>query len=69
MSTTKTRKTFDCVQFKHKAQAEIYEDIKGLTPGQQIEYFDRKADQGPMGKWWRQVRSTTAAGRVSRRKR
>ena len=69
MSTIKTRKKFDCVQFKRKAQAEIYEEIKGLTPRQQIEYFDRKAGQGPMGKWWRQVRSVTAARRVSRRRK
>jgi len=60
-------KKFECLQFKRKAQAEIYEEIKELTPRQQIEYFERKADQGPMGKWWKQVRSASGAGRASRR--
>jgi hypothetical protein len=52
MKRRKTRKTFDCVGFKRKVQAEIYEEIKELSPEQEIEYFRRRAATGPLGKWW-----------------
>ena len=42
-----TEKTFDCLAFKQKVQAEIYAEIKDQTPEQQIEYFRRHAEIGP----------------------
>jgi hypothetical protein len=36
MSQT-TEKSFDCLAFKWKVQAEIYQEIKDQTPEQQIE--------------------------------
>jgi hypothetical protein len=56
MSPTKIRKKFDCVEFKRKAQAEIYADIEHLSPSEQVEYFRRKADSGPLGAWWASVK-------------
>jgi hypothetical protein len=53
MKRRKTRKAFDCIGFKRKVQAEIYEDIKELSPEQEIEYFRRRAATGPLGKWWK----------------
>ena len=53
MKRRKTRKTFDCIGFKRKVQAEIYEEIKGLSPEDEIEYFRRRAATGPLGKWWK----------------
>jgi hypothetical protein len=58
MSQTKTKKTFDCVAFKRKVQAEIHEEIKGLSVQEQIEYFRRAAESGPLGKWWRKTRKS-----------
>jgi hypothetical protein len=53
MRRRKTRKNFDCIGFKRKVQAEIYEEIKGLSPEQEIEYFRRRAATGPLGEWWK----------------
>jgi hypothetical protein len=46
MSET-TEKSFDCLAFKWKVEAEIYQEIKDQTPEQQIEYFRRHAQTGP----------------------
>lgn len=50
---TKTDKAFDCIAFKRQAQAEIYEQIKDLTPAQQVRYFSTAAHTGPFAKFWR----------------
>ena len=44
MSPSKTDKAFDCLQFKDRAQEEVYEEIKGLTREQQVEYFRQSAE-------------------------
>lgn len=54
--TTKSRKAFDCVRMKREAQARIYEEIKDLTPEEEIAYFRRAAETGPLGDWWQRVR-------------
>jgi hypothetical protein len=46
MSQT-TEKPFDCLAFKWKVEAEIYRQVKALTPEQQIEYFRHRAQTGP----------------------
>ena len=46
MSQT-TEKSFDCLAFKWKVQAEIYQEIKDQTREQQIEYFRHHAQTGP----------------------
>jgi hypothetical protein len=53
MKPRKTEKDFDCIEFKRKVQAEIYEEIKGLLPEDEIEYFRQRAATGPLGKWWK----------------
>ncbi|MHB1037387.1 MAG: hypothetical protein ACYC35_25350 [Pirellulales bacterium] len=53
MIEKRAEKTFDCIAFKRKVQAEIYEDIKDLSPAEEIEYFRKKAETGPLGKWWK----------------
>jgi hypothetical protein len=52
MKRRKAEKAFDCIRFKRKVQAEIYEEIKELSPEQEIEYFRRRPATGPLGKWW-----------------
>ncbi|MBI4678183.1 MAG: hypothetical protein HY748_11425 [Elusimicrobia bacterium] len=44
----KARKGFDCLEFKRLAQTEIYDEIKALTPAQQIEYSTAKR---PAARW------------------
>jgi hypothetical protein len=65
MKRHKPEKGFDCIEFKRRAQAEIYQEIKGLSPEKQIAYFRRRAAHGPLGKWWKALerRSGAAAGK------
>ena len=65
MNRRKPEKDFDCIGFKRKVQAEIYEEIRGLSREEQIEYFRRRAADGPLGKWWKALerRSGAAAGK------
>jgi hypothetical protein len=68
MKRPKPEKSFDCVGFKRKVQAEIYEEIKSLSPEDEIEYFRRRAATGPLGKWWKTLerRSETSAATGTR---
>ena len=52
MKTTRAKKDFDCVEFKREAQARIYERIKGLSPEEEIDYFHKAAEEGPLGESW-----------------
>ncbi len=61
MSRITTKKKFDCVEFKRKVQAEIYEETRGMTPAQEIAYFNKRAETGRLGKWWRKVRKASSA--------
>lgn len=56
----KSKKAFDCVEFKRKAQCEIYEQIKGLPASEEIAWFQRKAASGRLGEWWQNVSSPNA---------
>jgi len=55
-------KRFDCLAYKRRVQQEIYEEIKGLTPAEQIAYFNRHAESGPLGQWWRRLRRLPTTG-------
>ena len=68
MNRRKTERSFDCIGFKRGVQAEIYEEIKGLSPEEEIAYFRREAASGPLGKWWEALgrRSRAAGGANSR---
>jgi len=65
MKRHKPEKDFDCIGFKRKVQAEIYEETRGLSPEEQIEYFRRRAADGPLGRWWKALerRSGAEAGK------
>ncbi|OGU10677.1 MAG: hypothetical protein A2X61_04890 [Ignavibacteria bacterium GWB2_35_12] len=39
-------KTFDCLEFKYKAQERIYNEIKNLSPDEEKAYFNRKVKEG-----------------------
>lgn len=53
----KAEKTFDCVEFKRRAQERIYEQIKGMTPADETEYFRRAAESGPFADFLRRVKA------------
>jgi len=62
MKRRKPKRGFDCVGFKRKAQAEIYQQIKGLSPEKEIEYFRQWTAKGPLAKWWKALESRSRSG-------
>jgi len=69
MKTNDAKKGFDCVAFKRQAQSRIYEQIKGLSPEEEIEYFRRAADEGPLGNWWKKLRRSPTGESAGTRQR
>jgi len=66
MSKNDAKKDFDCVEFKRRAQARIYERIKDLSPAEEIEYFREAAQNGPLGRSWKAIqRRAPARGAAS----
>ena len=53
-------KVFDCVRMKDKIQEEIYEEIKGLSPEEQVAYYQKAIQEDP------QLRDKFARIRASR---
>jgi hypothetical protein len=43
------------VALKRRAQERIYRDTKGMTPEQEIAYFDRAVRSGPLAGFWQRV--------------
>ena len=66
MTTRHKPKTFDCLEFKRKAQAEIYGEIKDLTPQQQIDYFKNRAKSGVLGELWKNLQNRASADEFSK---
>lgn len=52
-----TTKEFDCIDFKRATQEKIYEQIKGMTPAEEIEWFRRKVKNGPFGELRKRITS------------
>lgn len=50
---TPTRTPFDCIAFKRAVQTTIFEETRDLSPDEQIEWFQRTAECGPLGDWFR----------------
>ncbi|MBF0388216.1 MAG: hypothetical protein HQL20_10275 [Candidatus Omnitrophica bacterium] len=38
------KRTFDCVEFKHKAAGRINARLRGLSRNQQLEYWKKRTD-------------------------
>jgi hypothetical protein len=69
------KKGFDCVKTKRRIQAKIYQEIKGLTREQELEYWRKGAENGPWGDWWKRIHARSrgssarsSAGNSRRRK-
>lgn len=57
------KKGFDVLAFKERVQAEIYEEIKDLSPAEQAEYFRKSVERGPFAAWWKKVKAESARRR------
>lgn len=58
MSKKIPKKEFDCVGFKRKVQAKIYDETRNLSLPEQVDYFRKRVESGSLGKWWKQLLST-----------
>ena len=71
-SRDKTIQGFDAVGYKHQVQKSAFKKLEGLTPREEILYFDRRAREGPFGRLWQRLeRSGQKArlkGRLKRRR-
>ena len=45
----------DCLEFKRRAQERILKRIAGMSPQEEIEYFRRAAETGPLGELWKSL--------------
>ena len=57
----RAKKDFDCIAFKRKAQERIYEATKNMTLEEKLEYFNRRAETGPLGEWWKSLKKHPAS--------
>ncbi len=48
---------FDCIEFKRKAQADIYQAISQMTPPEEIAYFRQSVEDSKLSAWWKSVSS------------
>ena len=60
-----SKKHIDCIAMKREAQSRIYEETKGLSPKQQIEYFREAVRSSQFKQWWEQG-NTILARRASK---
>ena len=67
-STAKKTKTFDCVEFKHQAQARVYEATRELSADERRKHIRRMVETGPLADFWmrvtQQARTAPKAGRL-----
>ena len=56
--------SFDCMAWLERVQAEIHEEIKDMTPEEELAYWNRPI-KGPLGKWWRSIPKHSPAVRES----
>lgn len=50
---------FDCIEFKRRAQAEIYEATKDMTHAEEIAYVRKRVDESWVGDWWRSIKGAS----------
>lgn len=64
MRKNKAKREFDCIAFKRQAQGKVYEETKNLTLKDQVAYFRKKANSGPLGKWWKRLPSASPSQKL-----
>lgn len=56
------KSSFDCVEFKLRAQSEILKQTEGMTPANEIEFIEGQAVDGELGAWWLSVKESSRKG-------
>lgn len=59
MTKNENDKPVDTLELKRRAQARIHARIRGLSHEEEIEYFRRSVDEGPLGEWWKALEKRT----------
>jgi chemotaxis regulatin CheY-phosphate phosphatase CheZ len=55
MTNQTPNKEFDCVAMKREAQERIYQEIKDMTPEQEIQYFRDAVEKSEFRDWWKKT--------------
>lgn len=63
----KTTHGFDSVGYKHQVQKSAFKRIEGLTPREEILYFDRRAREGPFSELWQRLERSGQKARLKGR--
>jgi len=58
-SQTRAKKSFDCLAYKQRVQAEVYQEIKDMSFEEEQGYFQRRAEEGPLGQWWKRIKAAS----------
>ena len=59
----KKTKKFDCVEMKNEIQAKNYEEIKGMTPEQEIAHRRKKLEASSMADTYKKLRAKSKNGK------
>ena len=57
---TSDESEFDCIAFKRRVQSELYGETKDLSTEEELAYFRRRVEAGPLAKLWRRIASRPA---------
>ena len=55
MKNNKVERTFDCIAYKDRVQADMYEETKDMSWDEFREYLRRRIEQGPFAEFWRDL--------------
>jgi hypothetical protein len=56
-----TTKNFDCIAFKRAAQKKIYDQIRGMTPAEEIAWLRQKVENGPYSELLKRIAGEKAS--------
>lgn len=65
MTNPQQNKEFDCIAIKREAQDQIYQETKGMSPDQQIQYFRNAVENSRFRDWWKKA-APFSGNRVNR---
>ena len=60
--TSQAKKDIDCIAMKRDAQARIYEEIKDMSPQEQINYFRNAIRTSRFRDWWERAGKPSTSG-------
>jgi hypothetical protein len=53
--TERQGEAFDCLAYKRRVQAEVYEETKDMSWEERVAYLRSAVSSGPFRKWWRRL--------------